>query len=687
MNSKRPNEDQDESATRICGAETEPLESEQVATPDDQAATLSVPSSQVEDPFATIAVAPRQGSQPLPMIGNYEVLSELGRGGMGVVYKARQVQLNRIVAIKTIHGIANADPELVERFQIEAETSARLTHENIVPVIDFFEEKGNFYLVLGFIDGIDLEEKLKNGPLNSREAAYTVLQITHAIEYAHQRGVIHRDLKPANVMVDKAGVCYVSDFGLAKLIDAKVDLTITGQILGTPLYMSPEQASGSSRQTSTATDVYSLGAILYRCVSGRPPFQGGQAGKVLADVRSKDPAPPSRHVPEVAKDIDTICLKCLEKDPARRYGSAGELANELNRYLAGEPIIARPISSMSRFARYCKRKPAETALALATVFVLILGTALFATWFVGGENTGNGGTIARLVSNSQVLIWLSALGPVFSVTRGIGKERMRKLERYALSGGRAIVGLLCYILLFALRLSVNGAYLYLPGYVYRGMQDLNQDLNDEFLLLICTLFAAIVNLPTQWFLGWRIKMVLYFASITAIFVCCISLNALSDLSDSGVVIAFLSNKVSDNVIEAAELALFIVFILVAIVSVCLFIFSCWLSLTMEFEAFFRLLDATFYEMEEGFQKTIGFRPVIRYSDYRLGILFLFPFAIVMSLIFCFLNVILALLVLPFLLAERLRQLLTPSNPVFTDLLAYCVSVSTVVLLALMAFGS
>lgn len=305
--------------------------------------------------------------------GDYELLEEIARGGMGVVFKALQTNLNRIVALKMILAGQFAGEEDVQRFYTEAEAAAQLDHPGIVPIFEIGEHAGQHYFSMGYIEGESLAPRVAEGPLPPREAAELVARICEAMAYAHRRGVIHRDLKPANILIDPSGQPKVTDFGLAKRTEADSGLTGTGQILGTPSFMPPEQASGKVEDVGPLADVYALGAILYSTLTGRPPFQAASPMETLLQVLEKEPVAPRQLNPAIDEDLQTICLKCLEKDPPRRYVGAAELQDELNRYLAGEPIIARPIGRIERAWRWCKRKPTLASLiAVAASLMLVL---------------------------------------------------------------------------------------------------------------------------------------------------------------------------------------------------------------------------------------------------------------------------------------------------------------------------
>ncbi len=302
--------------------------------------------------------------------GDYELLEEIARGGMGVVFKARQINLNRIVALKMILAGQFAGEEDVQRFYTEAEAAAQLDHPGIVPIFEIGEHQGQHYFSMGYIEGESLAQKVADGPLPPREAAELVKKICEAMAYAHERGVIHRDLKPANILIDGNGQPKVTDFGLAKRTEADSNLTGTGQILGTPAYMPPEQASGKT-DVGPLADVYSLGAILYCLLTGRPPFQAASPMDTLLQVLDKEPLPPRQLNPSIPLDLQTICLKCLSKEASDRYRSSSDTSDELQRFLNGEPIQAHPVGKIETAWRWCKRNPSLAAASAASALLLL----------------------------------------------------------------------------------------------------------------------------------------------------------------------------------------------------------------------------------------------------------------------------------------------------------------------------
>ena len=342
---------------------------------------------------AVTVVAPNTGSEPetsprdpvnspgrpgtIRYIGDYQLLEEIARGGMGVVYKARQVSLNRLVALKMIlTGTLASETELM-RFQAEAEAAANLDHPNIVPVYEIGEHEGQHFFSMELIAGPSLKVPMASGKLEPRAGVRLLARAARAVHHAHQHGILHRDLKPANILLDSEGEPHVSDFGLAKRFTPGSSLeergvTLTGSVLGTPHYMAPEQAEGRASNATTATDIYSLGTILYEVLTSQPPFQGETPLQIMRKVLEEEPERPSSICHSIDRDLETICLKCLQKDPASRYRTALEFAEELERVLKGEPILARPVSTRERVWRWCRRRPALAALLTSTVLLLLV---------------------------------------------------------------------------------------------------------------------------------------------------------------------------------------------------------------------------------------------------------------------------------------------------------------------------
>jgi hypothetical protein len=310
--------------------------------------------------------------------GDYELLEEVARGGMGIVYKARQMSLNRLVALKMILAGSVASSRDNQRFRAEAEAAANLDHPHIVPIYEIGDHEGQQYYSMKFVEGTSLAAHPRGDP---RAEVAGLVTVARAVHHAHQQGVLHRDLKPSNVLVDPQGTWFVTDFGLAKrMAGADRSLTESGQILGTPRYMAPDQAAGR-KDLTVATDVYSLGVILYERLTGRPPFVGEDALTLLRQVREAEPPRPSSIRPGLDRDLETVVLKCLDKDPARRYPGAEALADDLDRWLAGEPIMARPVTRLERAAKWARRKPTLAApYTLGLLAVVLGGLAGAAVW-------------------------------------------------------------------------------------------------------------------------------------------------------------------------------------------------------------------------------------------------------------------------------------------------------------------
>jgi tRNA A-37 threonylcarbamoyl transferase component Bud32/tetratricopeptide (TPR) repeat protein len=354
----------------------------------------------LEDDFVTLVRRlSRQATIPPPprLHAGYEVLEEIGRGGMAVVHKARQPEVGRVVALKRILAGAAAAPDELARFHREAKLAAELRHPNIVQVHDYGEQGGLPYLAMEYVEGGTLAARLAETPLPPRESAALAKTLAEAFAYAHGAGVIHRDLKPANVLLvgnallgvpgdngtprrafPTDAVPKIADFGLARRLDATLH-TQAGALIGTPSYMAPEQTTGDPATALPAVDVYALGATLYECLTGRPPFRAATVMETLAQVRTLDPVPPRSLQPGVPRDLETICLKCLAKEPGQRYATAGDLAEDLRRFLVGEPIRARPIGALERAGKWARRKPAAAALALMG-FAVAVAAITAAAW-------------------------------------------------------------------------------------------------------------------------------------------------------------------------------------------------------------------------------------------------------------------------------------------------------------------
>ena len=320
--------------------------------------------------------SPGSIAKTLGALEEYELLDELGRGGMGVVYKARERSVNRVVALKMMLAGQFASPEALRRFQIEAESVASLDHPNIIPIYHVGEINGMPYFVMKYVDGTSLDRFARGRFTTEPQAAAELLRkICLAVHFAHQRGILHRDLKPGNILIDQHGEPHITDFGLAKRMDQDQGETQTGTVIGTPDYMSPEQAAGLSNNVSVASDVYSLGSVLFDLLTGEPPFRSKTMMQTLMRVTKEPVRSPTSLNRSIGLDLETICLKCLDKDSERRYSSAGEVAAELERYLKGHPIHGRRVGKLERTQRWCRRNP-KVAMLGAFAFVLLTFLAI-----------------------------------------------------------------------------------------------------------------------------------------------------------------------------------------------------------------------------------------------------------------------------------------------------------------------
>src|SRR5215471_12804479 len=314
--------------------------------------------------------------------GDYELLEQIGHGGQGVVFRTRQKSLNRIVALKVINLGQWASKTHVKRFRREAEAAASLDHAGIVPIHEVGERDGSCYFSMKFVEGGQLDEVVRRSPMSIRQAAELIAKVARTVHYAHEHGILHRDIKPGNILLDAKGKPHLTDFGLARLLETESSVTQTLDVLGTPSYMAPEQAVGNNAAVSSATDVYRLGAVLYQLLTGQPPFAGGTTYETIKLLEDTEPRPPRLLNPKIDRDLSTICLKCLEKDPKRRYSSARAFAEDLERWLKHEPIQARHTGFFSRGRKWVRRNPSIAVMA-AMLFALavLLGVMVWKSEF------------------------------------------------------------------------------------------------------------------------------------------------------------------------------------------------------------------------------------------------------------------------------------------------------------------
>ncbi len=350
---------------------TKPIEPETVA----DSGQAETPPDDPTVSSSEFAADPLVGVQ-IRYLGDYELMNVIGRGGMGVVYRAKQISLNRLVAVKVIRfGETSSDAEL-RRFQHEAEAIAALDHPGIVPIYEIGTHEGRHYFSMKLIQGESLAKAIPRLKGNYRAIGRILADSARAVQHAHARGILHRDIKPANIVLDGEDIPHVTDFGLAKRLEAEsVDPTLSAAIVGTPAYMAPEQTTASRGSITIATDIYGLGAVLYAMLSGHAPHRGSSVLEVLDAVREKQPEPPSRDDPKIPRDLEVICMKCMDREPGRRYQTAGELADDLDRWLEDRPISARKVSGVARFILWCKRRPLVAGLAAALLISVLAGSA------------------------------------------------------------------------------------------------------------------------------------------------------------------------------------------------------------------------------------------------------------------------------------------------------------------------
>ncbi len=372
---------------------------------------------------------PGAGANGAPVFGDYELLEEIARGGMGVVYRARQKLLNRVVALKMILAGRFATADETRRFLLEAETAANFDHPNIVPIYDVGEREGLLYFSMKLVEG---ESLARHGPRLSQDfgaIAHLMATVARAVHYAHGRGFLHRDLKPANILVDGDGRPHVTDFGLSRKIRPDASLTRSGAIVGTPSYMAPEQAAGRREGLSEVVDVYSLGAVLYELLTGRPPFRAETVMETVVQVLEREPPPPSQIRPGVPAELESICLRCLGKSPGDRYPTAEALAEDLDRFSRGEGVVARRAGPWLRLRRWCRREP-ELAARLGGV--ALIGTLVQINFF----REANPDRSAHLMVTAITILW--ALASTF-FQFALRKERWTDAIRLAWLGTEVIL--------------------------------------------------------------------------------------------------------------------------------------------------------------------------------------------------------------------------------------------------------
>jgi eukaryotic-like serine/threonine-protein kinase len=403
----------------------------------DPSLTLPLPVHPGEDPSST----PRNASHG-SIVGEYELLEEIARGGMGIVFRALQRKLKRQVALKMILAGAWAAPEYLRRFYAEAESVARLDHPNIVPIYDVGTFEGNSYFSMRLLEGGSLSDHLSRYGSDTQGAARLMIQVSQAVHHAHQRGVLHRDLKPSNILLDLDGRPYVVDFGLAKRYDVESEPTISGLILGTLTYMSPEQTEGQRGAVTVFSDIYGLGAILYALLTGKPPLESHSLSDLLVKVREHEPIPPRALNRRVERDLETICLKCLEKEPQRRYASAESVADDLARYLAGEPILAKAYGPFRRLLFWGRHR---SRIRQAGILAVFLGLALSLWALIGCAALGL--SLIEIEHPRQLMYHLTGCIVIYYIPLiGIGWSTIRR-RPWALWAG-LLHGLLgCAVLL------------------------------------------------------------------------------------------------------------------------------------------------------------------------------------------------------------------------------------------------
>src|SRR5436305_187853 len=349
-----------------------------VAGGDDPGRPASSMPATTPDDVAPASQKTARAAEMLGELGDYELLEEIGRGGQGVVFRARQKSLNRTVALKVISLGQWASKAHLKRFRREAEAAASLDHSGIVPIYEVGERDGSCYFSMKLVEGGQLDEVIKREPMPIRRAIELIAKVARTVHYAHEHGILHRDIKPGNILLDAKGEPHLTDFGLARLVESESSVTHTLDVLGTPSYMAPEQAVGNNTAVSSVTDVYGLGAVLYQLLTGQPPFAGGTTYQTIKLLLDTEPRQPRLLNPKIDRDLSTICLKCLEKDPKRRYSSALALAEDLERWLKHEPVQGRRTGLFARAAKWVRRNP--TSALLAASFIALIAAVGWDVW-------------------------------------------------------------------------------------------------------------------------------------------------------------------------------------------------------------------------------------------------------------------------------------------------------------------
>ena len=609
---------------------------------------------------------------------SYQIIRELGRGGMGVVYLAEQPNLNRRVAIKSILGGNSRTGDAISRFHREARAAAMLNHPGIVPVYDYWQENGDGFICMAFVEGEILSTRLASNGINHREAARILGEVAEAIDYAHRHGVIHRDLKPSNIMLNEKNQAVVTDFGLAKIsdVDSTHELTLTGQVLGTPAYMSPEQASGKTRQIGIASDIYSLGATLYHCITGRPPFVADSVPELLMEICSKEPNLPCSLSDTVDKDLEAICMKCLEKSPRDRYQSAKEVANDLASYLDGRPILARRVNFLEYALKWCRRNPAESALITCLMIVVALVVSIFGGFFQNAAMTAD----SAPSNNNRLLLGCAMTGPFFSLCHWVGIARIRRFE----SGILHLMQLLPVILL-----ALGAVLLYfllivcwaLGGRILKVLPD------DSIVLALLEVVIPTCMYAYTIAVYWQRKHVVRF------WLCLLAIP----ISVGGIIFALTFEQILLNV-ENQTSNLWTTILDIVLIGTCFvvllpaFITILCIVLTpiVDLNHYQSVLaHKTFRKFKSRVATSFGFVPfpLNRLSnsynyDQALWLQIWSPILIVLFSLSFAVMIILLIAGIPFWIAEQLRRILTPNRPLFMDLVMYALSFATIAVIAL-----